>query len=124
MLATLAPTASTDGDARQRIPTKGFGSARLKQVRDETAEIASDAARVLANSQSGGFVVDDPDTHDWVVAREVGQGSNRLINEPLLAIIAAAGFHRHAIFNEGDVAAFAAELRFFYKVVAKNISPS
>ena len=81
-------------------------------MRDETAEVAGDAAGVFADAQAGGFVVHHPDPHDGVAAIEIGQLREGLIDAAFLAVFAVVALHHGAVLDQGDVAAFAAELGF------------
>jgi hypothetical protein len=52
----------------------------LKQVRHKAAGIADNEAAVFADAQGGGFVMDDPEAENGVVAVKVGQGGQRLVD--------------------------------------------
>ena len=74
------------GEAHDR---RVLGSA--EKMRHEPAQVAGDAAGVLADAQPGRFVVDHPDAEDRPMPVELGQRRERLIDVAFLAVV-AAGF--------------------------------
>ena len=79
-------------------------------MRHEPAQIAGDASRIFANTQSASLVVDDPDTEHRMVPAEIGQCCRGLINVPFSAVISRRFLNHCAAFDPEDVAALAAQL--------------
>src|ERR1035441_122235 len=89
----------------------GWG-ASPEEMRHEPAQVSCDSARVLANAQAGRLVVTHPDAKDGSLSIELGHRRLRLIDVPLVAVIAAGFLDHHAVFDPGHVAALAAEFGF------------
>src|ERR1019366_2998123 len=78
-------------------------------MRHEPAQVPRDPARVLANAQAGGLMVNHPDTEDRSLTVELRHHRLRLIDMPLVAVSAAGLLDHHAAFDPRHVAALAAE---------------
>src|ERR1043165_9684149 len=91
-----------------------------EKMRHEAAQIACNAARVLANTQPGGLMVHDPHAEDRVMSAKIRRCGERLKHVALFTVVAAGFFHHHAALDPRDVAAFTAQLRLADVAVAKR----
>ena len=74
----------------------------------EAAQVAGDAAGVLANAQAGGLMVHDPDAKDGVLAGEHRAPANGLVDKSLSTVRPGVFLDHLMIFHPADVAALAA----------------
>ncbi len=107
----------SEGRAARRAVLRRGGGARLgDQVRDEAAEVVGDEVVGFADAHAGGFLADDPAAEDGVVAVEIGEGEELLIDMSFGAIFAAGLLRRGRRTSDLDIGAFAGEDGFADKI--------
>src|SRR5579859_3361236 len=83
---------------------------------DEAAEVVGDEGVAFADADAGWLLADDPAADNGVVAVEVGEGGEFLVDIPFGAVFACRGLQDSVRADEFDIRAFAGENGLFYVV--------
>ena len=91
-------------------------------MRHEAAQVADDLATILTDAQSSGLMMDDPQAEHGMVAVEIRQGRQSLINESFRAVLPSVGLCTLALPHNGYVRALASELWLLNIIPSQRLS--